>query len=60
MENEKFYTSQEVADLLGLKLATIQKYVRDGKLKAVRLGGSRKIIRISETDLKAFTETLNK
>ena len=58
MENEKFYTSQEIADRLGLKLGTIQKYVREGKLNAVRLGGSRKIIRVSESELRRFTETL--
>ena len=56
--NEKLYTTEEVAHLLGLAPYTIRKYVREGKLNAVRVGGTRKIIRISETELKRFTESL--
>ena len=35
---KKFYTPQEVADLLQLRVQTVYGYVRQGKLSAVRLG----------------------
>lgn len=45
------YTVERVATLLGLHIKTVRGYVRDGKLKATRLGRS---YRISRTDLEAF------
>jgi excisionase family DNA binding protein len=41
-----------VADILGLHVRTVRGYVRDGRLKAVRMG---KQYRIAEQDLRAFT-----
>jgi putative molybdopterin biosynthesis protein len=49
----KFYTPQEIADLLLLKKTTIYSYIRDGKLTAAKFG---KEYRISEEDLQAFIE----
>ena len=46
-----FYTPREVADLLKLRTETIYEYVREGKLRAVRLGNR---YRISKADLEAF------
>jgi excisionase family DNA binding protein len=43
---------EQVADRLGLHVRTVRGYVRDGKLKAVRIG---KQYRITHTDLAAFT-----
>ena len=51
---EKYYTSEQVAEILNLKRGTVQKLVREGKLKAVRTGGARKMIRISESELQAY------
>lgn len=51
---EKYYTTKQVAEILGLAPFTIRKYVREGKLKAERIGGQREIIRISESELKRF------
>ena len=45
------YTVERVATLLGLHIKTVRGYVRDGKLKAIRLGKS---YRIARSDLEAF------
>jgi excisionase family DNA binding protein len=42
----------EIAERLNLHVKTVRNYVRDGKLKATRIG---KQYRISRTDLEAFT-----
>ena len=43
---------EQVADLLGLHVRTVRGYVRDGRLKAVRIG---KQYRIAQSDLDTFT-----
>ncbi|GII52176.1 MerR family transcriptional regulator [Planotetraspora thailandica] len=48
---EQFYSVDQVADLLGLHVKTVRGYVRDGRLKAVRIG---KRYRITRDDLEAF------
>jgi excisionase family DNA binding protein len=45
------YSVGQVADLLGLHVKTVRGYVRDGRLKAVRIG---KQYRITREDLEAF------
>jgi excisionase family DNA binding protein len=45
------YTVERVATLLGLHVKTVRGYVRDGKIKATRLGKS---YRIARGDLEAF------
>lgn len=54
MENEgrELYSVGEVAELLGLHVRTVRNYVRDGRLKAVRIG---KQYRISREDFEALT-----
>lgn len=46
------YSAEQVADILGLHVRTVRGYVRDGRLKAVRMG---KQYRITEQDLRDFT-----
>jgi excisionase family DNA binding protein len=46
------YSVEQVADRLGLHVRTVRNYVRDGRLKAVRIG---KQYRIAREDLEAFT-----
>ena len=46
------YSVEEVAGILGLGARTVRGYVRDGRLKAVRIG---KQYRITEDDLQEFT-----
>lgn len=48
----ELYSVEQVADRLGLHVRTIRNYVRDGRLKAVRIG---KQYRITAADLAAFT-----
>jgi excisionase family DNA binding protein len=53
----EFYTLQEIADLLKTPLTTIQKFVRDGRLKAVKIGKS---YRVEAEDLQKFLESQKK
>jgi excisionase family DNA binding protein len=47
-----FYAIDEVAQHLKLHVKTVRQYVRDGRLKATRIG---KQYRIATADLEAFT-----
>jgi excisionase family DNA binding protein len=47
-----FYSPEQVAEILGLHVRTVRGYVRDGRLRAVRVGTR---YRISDADLRAFT-----
>jgi excisionase family DNA binding protein len=49
---QELFTADEVAARLGLHVRTVRNYVRDGRLKAVRIG---KQYRIARADLEAFT-----
>ncbi|NUT43410.1 MAG: helix-turn-helix domain-containing protein [Thermoactinospora sp.] len=48
----KQYSVDQVARLLGLHVKTVRAYIRDGRLRAVRIG---KQYRIAGEDLAAFT-----
>jgi len=52
--SQQLYTVDHVANLLGLHVKTVRTYVRDGRLKAARVG---KQYRIAQEDLQAFTGT---
>jgi len=49
---QELYSVEQVADLLSLHVRTVRNYVREGKLKAVRIG---KQYRIAREDLEAMT-----
>lgn len=49
--NKKVYTVVEVADILGVKAKTIRGYIKDGDLKAMRIGSS---YRITQAHLDEF------
>lgn len=49
---QDLYTVDQVAELLGLHVKTVRQYVREGRLKAVRIG---KQYRIAGEDLAALT-----
>jgi len=49
---QELYTVEQVAQRLGLHVRTVRNYVRDGRLKGVRIG---KQYRIAREDLEAFT-----
>ena len=50
--SHELYSVEQVAERLGLAVRTVRAYVRDGRLKAVRIG---KQYRITGSDLEAFT-----
>lgn len=54
--DQQFYTTEELAQMLKIKQETVRRYVRTGKLRAVKLGG--KFIRIDHKDFEAFIEKL--
>ena len=49
---QELYSVEQVAERLGLHVRTVRNYVRDGRLKAVRIG---KQYRIAREDLEALT-----
>ena len=55
MEN-KFYTIDQVAEVLDIHHKTVRKFIKEGKLKANKVG---KQWRISQIDLEVFTENKN-
>ena len=50
--SQHLYSVEQVADLLALHVRTVRHYVREGRLKAVRIG---KQYRIAREDLAAMT-----
>jgi|SRR5580704_14383946 excisionase family DNA binding protein len=50
--SEELYSVEQVAERLGLHVKTVRNYVREGRLKAVRIG---KQYRIARRDLEALT-----
>ena len=49
---QHYYSVDQVADLLGLHVRPVRGYVRDGRLKATRIGRQ---YRVTQEDLEAFT-----
>lgn len=58
IKEQRFYTTEEVSKLLQVDPETVRRYVRQGDLRAVKLGG--KFIRIDRADLDIFIENLKK
>lgn len=50
---KEFFTTQELAELLQLKVATIYKYVREDKLPTYKFG---KALRFRNSDVEAFLQ----
>lgn len=53
---EKMYDMIELAELLRLKVTTTREWARSGKIKAVKMKGTRKWL-ISESEVKKLLET---
>ncbi len=51
---ETFYTVEQIASLLKIHQKTVQRYIREGRLRAVKVGKS---WRVSGHDLSVFTES---
>jgi len=50
---EKYYTVEQAAELLKMHIKTVQRYIREGKLRANKVGKS---WRITGHDLSVFVE----
>jgi len=50
---DEFYTINQAAITLKIHPLTVRRYIKEGKLKAYRVGGN---IRIAVNDLRAFTQ----
>ena len=53
MIEEKFYTTEQVATTLQVHPFTILKFIRQGKLKGVKIG---RVYRIQESEVNRFLE----
>ena len=51
---EEYYTVNQAAIALKVHPLTIRRYIKEGKLKAYRVGGN---VRISVNDLRSFTQS---
>ena len=51
--DEKFFTTEQVANILQVHPFTILKFIKEGKLKGIKLG---RVYRIMESDIKNFLE----
>ncbi len=52
---EQYFTVEQIAQMLQMHPKTVQRYIREGKLRAVKVG---KGWRISGHDLSVFTESV--
>jgi len=52
---ETYYTVEQIAQMLQMHPKTVQRYIREGKLRAVKVG---KGWRVSGHDLSVFTESV--
>ena len=52
----KYYTVEQISQMLSMHPKTIQRYIREGKLSATKIGNS---WRVSGHDLSRFTEDNN-
>jgi len=50
---EQYYTPQEIASSLKINVRTVYRWVREGKLAAVKAG---ELLRISETELNRLLD----
>ena len=53
MENEEFYTAQEIATKLRVNIMTVYRHINSGKLSAIKTG---KDFRVSKADFKSYLQ----
>jgi putative resolvase len=53
MAKKKYYTAKELAEMLGLNVMTIYRYINAGKLKAHKIG---KEFRIDKSEFDRFMQ----
>lgn len=52
--DHQFYTCEQIADILQIDVESVRRYVRSGKLPAIKL--NKRHIRISKKDFEQFLE----
>jgi excisionase family DNA binding protein len=52
---EKLYTIEQAAEVLQVNYYTMRRWIAEGRIKAVKLGG--RLWRIQESDLEAFVRS---
>lgn len=55
--NKDYYTVEQISDMLDIHPKTIQRYIREGRLRATKIGKS---WRITGHDLSVFVESSSK
>lgn len=55
MIQDKLYTADQAAELLGVSPWTIRRWVREGQLRAFRVG---RLVRIAASDMDAMLTTV--
>ena len=55
---KKYYTLKEISELTGLSLITLNRYIRSGRLHAVRVG--ERAIRVPESELARLIRPYDK
>ena len=53
MLSKPFFTTHEIAELMKVSEATVRSWIRDGELRAIRLGRE---FRVAAKDLEAFVD----
>jgi excisionase family DNA binding protein len=53
---EEYYTLEEVAEKLKVSRRTVNRWIEDGKLIAVKFAPGQGHVRVTESDLKEFID----
>lgn len=51
---QEYYTADEVAQYVGVHWRTVHRWITQGKIKAVQLGGNTSPYKISQAELDRF------
>ena len=54
---EKYYSTEDIAEILGFKEKTVREWLRTGKLKGKKVG---RLWRVKESDLEEFINNAEK
>ena len=53
---EEFYTTKQIAKILGVNIVTVRRWIQNGSLPAIYLGEKSKEYRVRKTDFEKFIE----
>ena len=54
-QQKQFYTTKEFCSIFGVSRKTLYKFIKNGKLKAIKLGPN--MIRLASEDIAAFLDS---